>query len=196
MNIPVYIDCCAWNYLHENGVSLRDEIPQDCYSIFITREVEIEIDNIPNIENKKSLKEYMASNIKQHPVVTTSNFGFRTLESDGTPSEVQTFSGFGQGTFQSEEDRNFYASPEIKDQLSGKKKKKTGLSENQADASLAVRAQRAIILTNEKPGKAGPLKTASKHGGYVVSLKYQVEPSGLSIGKYLEKISVNFPRGA
>ena len=93
--------------------------------------------------------------------------------------------GFGQGTFQSKEDQEYYSSPKIKAQLVGKSKRKNGLSANQADASLAVRSFRAIVLTNEDPKKSGPLKLATEKGGKVVYLKTQVESSGLTIGQYL-----------
>lgn len=189
MKTPIYIDSCAWNYLHENGINLASELPPDEYEVYITREVEIELASIPDIglngNDKLPLKEYIHRTLAERSIKTTSVFGFRTLEVDGTPSKVQVYSGFGQGTFQSKEDRHYYSLPDTKKHLIDKSKSKSGLGRNQADASLAVRAKRAVILTNEGPEKSGPLRTAAQNGGKVVYLNNQVRPSGLSLGQFL-----------
>lgn len=184
MPIAVYIDSCAWNYLHENAIDLLAELPPSKYKLYITREVEIEA--IPDNEKKKALKDYIRVNIRNAAIRTTAVFGFQTMDPDGTPSKVQVYGGFDQGTFQSPEDRKYYASPEVQAQLIGKSKKGSGLSDNQTDASLAVRSFRAFILTNENPQKTGPLKMAAEKGGKVVYLSAQVENSELSLGQYLE----------
>jgi len=187
---PIYIDSCAWNYLHDNCIDLVKELPSDQYAIYMTREVEIEIDSIPDEAksggvDKRSLKNYIQRNVSRLPVSTTCIFGFETMEPDDTPSKTQVYGGFNVGTFESKEDQAFYASPEIKKQLLGKSKAGSGLGKNEADASLAVRARDAVVLTNERPEKAGPLKSAAKRGDKVVYLAAQVEPSGLSLGQFL-----------
>ena len=45
---PVFLDSCAWNYLFDAQVVMSDVFPPDEYTLFITREVEIELSEIPN----------------------------------------------------------------------------------------------------------------------------------------------------
>ncbi|MGY0613111.1 hypothetical protein [Luteimonas sp. A501] len=186
MTIAVYIDSCAWNYLQEKSVDLLAELPPDRYALYLTREVEIEIEAIPDDERRQALKAYIRANIKNSSIKTTSVFGFKAFEPDGSPSKVQVYGGFGQGTFQSDADRRFYASPEIQSQLIGKTPRRSGLTANQADVSLAARSFRAFVLTNDQ--KAGPLKQAAKSGGKVVYLMAQVERSGLTLGQYMASL--------
>ena len=193
MTIAVYIDSCAWNYLYEKAVDLAKELPQSQFSIHVTREVEIELCAIPEVgcdgADKGLLKAYIKQGISSAPVKTSYVFGFQTLEPDGTPSPVQVYGGFIVGTWQSEEERNFYAKPEIEQQLRSGKRAKSGLGKNQADASLAAKSLSSIVLTNERMNKTGPLKLAAELGGKVVYLQDQVEPSGLSIGNYLSSMT-------
>ncbi|QBG90382.1 hypothetical protein [Xanthomonas oryzae] len=186
MTIAVYIDSCAWNYLHEKAIDLLSELPPDKYALYLTREVEIELEAIPDGEKKQTLKDYIKSSLERSSIRTTSVFGFQTDGIDGVPSKVQVYRGFGQGTFQSATDRAFYASPEIKSQLVGKKPRKSGLSANQADASLAARSFGAFVLTTDK--NKGPLKTASELGGKIVYLTAEVEKSGLTLGQYMASL--------
>ncbi|HUW29033.1 MAG TPA: hypothetical protein VMV97_10535 [Sulfuriferula sp.] len=186
MKTTLYIDSCAWNYLHDNNVDLSTELPTDQYAIRLTSEVEIEVSKIP--DDKRSLKEYIQTSIHKNSITTTRVFGFLTLEPDGTPSKTQVYGGFNQGTFQSEEDRQYYASSDTKKYLIGKKPTNSGLGKNQADASLAVRATNSVIITNEEPNKSGPLRSAAQSGGKIVYLRAEVEPSGLPLGKYLASI--------
>jgi len=152
--------------------------------------VEIELNEIPIIGSdgvdKSALKAYIKQSMARLPVTTSYVFGFQSLEPDGTPSPVQVYGGFDVGTFQSEEERNFYAKPEIKQHLQSGKKTNSGLGKNEADASLAAKSLSSIVLTNERMNKSGPLKKASKQGGRVIYLEAEVKPSGLKIGEYLE----------
>lgn len=158
----------------------------------MTREVEIEIEAIPETgkdgADNRPLKQYIAANIARSKVATTGTFGFRTYELDGTPSKAQVNVGFGQGTFQSDEERTYYALPEIKAQILGKPKKGSGLSANQADASLAVHANNAIILTDESPDKPGPLKLAASKGAKIVYLSARFASTGLSLGAFVASV--------
>lgn len=190
MTIPIYIDSCAWNYLHDRNIDLLTELPPEKYKIYLTREVEIELNAIPNDSKKLSLKEYIYSNIEKCAVMTTSVFGFQTFDIDGLPSKVQVYAGFGQGTFQSSEERVFYASPEINLYLFEKSKKKTGLGSNEADASLAVHSFKAIVLTDESPKKTGPLKFAAENGGRIVYLSAELDFSGLVLGEYMRMLYI------
>ncbi len=194
MSIAVYIDSCAWNYLFDHSIDLEVELPRDRFSVYVTREVEIELEAIPDVgsdgTDKGSLKRYINQNIDQKPVKTSSFFGFQTLEPDGTPSPLQVNGGFDVGTWPSEEEQDFYSKPEITQQLQSMKRTKSGLGKNQADASLGAKSLSAIVLTNERMDKAGPLKVAADLGGKVVYLSAQVKPSGLTIGDYLLSLGV------
>lgn len=114
MKTSVVIDSCAWDYLFERNVDLSGVFHREQFLLTVTREVEIEILAIPDAGHggmdKTALKQYIADSIKANDVRTTSVFGFATLDPDGMPSKVQVYGGFDQGTFQSEADRNWYAS--------------------------------------------------------------------------------------
>lgn len=194
----IYIDSCAWNYLFNRRTNLLVELPPERYRITITREIEIEIIAIPdegkdkggNSVDKRPLKCYIHESIEANRVHTSSAFGFLTQDPDGSSSKCQTYAGFNHGTFQSQKDRDFYASDVMKGHVCGKEARKSGLSHNQADASLAARSSDSIILTDEKKNKTGPLHTAFEDGGRVVFLTDDVDPSGLSLGDYLNKFAV------
>jgi len=174
MKTPVYIDSCAWNYLFDAQVVMNEVFPPDEFSLFVTREVEIELSEIPDIghgdHDNRPLKEFIRETIAQNEVHTSGFFGFRTFESDGTPTKHQVNLGFGQGGFRPTADRDWYATPEVRAYIEGKPTRKSGLGHNQADASLAVRSFAAIILTNEKKGKSGPIRLASEQSGQVLFL--------------------------
>lgn len=131
MTVHIYIDSCAWNFLFRFGADLLAEFPPDSYQLHMTREVEIEVEGIPETgkdwTDNRPLKQYIAANIARSNVATTGTFGFQTYELDGTRSKVQVYVGFGQGNFQSDQERAYYASPEIKAQILGKPKKGSGL---------------------------------------------------------------------
>lgn len=192
MIIGVLIDSCAWNYLYKNEINLERELPPNRFRVYVTREVEIELGAIPEVgrdgTDKRALKAYIKQGIDRLPVKTSYVFGFQSIEPDGTPSPVQVYGGFGVGTFQSKEATEFYAIPEIKQQIHSGKKSNSGLGKNQADASLAAKSFHSIVLTNERMNKTGPLKVAADLGGKIVYLEAQVKPSGLTIGEYLESI--------
>jgi hypothetical protein len=188
MKINVYIDSCAWNYLFDHQIDLIDVFPRDTFTLSITREVEIELLAIPDKVDKQPLKTYINEGISACNVETTSTFGFASCEPDGTLSKIQVYGGFDQGTFQSDEDRDWYASDAVKQLLNDKANRKSGLSDNQADASLAVRSFDSIVLTGEKTTKPGPLKLAAIQGGKILSL-YGFEKSGLSLQEYIAEVA-------
>lgn len=188
MTTAVFIDGCAWNYLFSHNVNLAEAFPSDEYILFQTREGEIEILAIPTDGKDKTdnryLKAYIEDSIATHSVQTTSVFGFASVEPDGSLSKVQVYGGFNQGTFQSEADRRWYGSAEVKSLVHNKGRRPSGLGKNQADASLAVRSFDLIVLTNEGKEKNGPLRLAADQGGRIVYLT-DVEQSGLSIKDYI-----------
>ena len=192
--IPVYIDSCAWNYLFDRKRDLLIELPASEFSLHITREVQIEIAAIPEIgidgSEKRPLIDYIRKSLDRAAVFRTGTFGFRTCNADGTPSAVQVYDGFNHGKlhrggFQSNEQRAYYASAAVRGHLTGPAKQKTGLGRNRADASLAVHAEHAFILTAELPTTSGPIRDAAVAGKRVVYLQSQVEFSGLTIGGYI-----------
>jgi hypothetical protein len=194
MKIPVFIDSCAWDYLYDNRVNLDYELSSDKYQICQTKEILIEINAMPdfrkdgfdNREKKVYINKYL------HRVHNVCVFGFRTMDSNGEPAKAQVYGGFGQGTFQSADAREYYSSKDVKRYVFGKKRKDgTGLGDNQADASLAEKSRNAIVLTAEKPEKPGPLKDASMRGWYVVYLRKK--EVGISIDQFIS-ISVDLAR--
>ena len=190
--LPVFIDCCAWDYLFGHAINLAEVFPPDDYALFVTREVEIEILAIPNLgkdgtDNRK-LKDYIAKNIATLGVKTFMVFGFATLDPDGSPSKIQVYGGFDQGTWQSDEDRQWYDSAEVKSLIHNKGPRPSGLSKNQADASVAVRSFDAIVLTDERKRRNSPLRLAASQGGRVVRLQH-VEQSGLSLKDYIAQLA-------
>ena len=193
MTVHVYIDSCAWNFLFRLNVDLKTELPLELYELHMTREVEIEVAAIPDIgkdgNDNRGLKHYIALSTLQGEVTITGTFGFQTHEPDGTPCTVQTYVGFGQGGFQSDQERAYYAAPEVRAQILGKRKTGSGLTANEADASLAVQGSSAVVLTDESPDKAGPLKLAAGKGAKIIYLSAQYEPSGLGLGAYLASVT-------
>ena len=186
--VSVAIDSNAWDFLFKRRIDLSVALPPEEFAIFITREVEIELGSIPDEDagggSKLELKRYILEAKKNHLVKTTRVFGFAMREADGTLSKAQVYGGFSQGTFQSEEDRNWYLRPDIQRQLCGKKKRPTGLGANQADASLGARSFNSFVLTVENPNKSGPLKIAAASGGKIVYLG-GLDASGLSLRDYI-----------
>lgn len=191
MTMLVYIDSCAWNYLHDNSIDLERELPSSDFAIYVTREVEVELGTIPDVGkdglDRTSLKNYIKINIDRRPVKTSYTFGFQTMGPDGDPSPIQVYGGFDVGAWQSPEERDFYDNSEIIRQLKSGKRN-SGLGKNQTDASLASKSFSSIILTNELDNSPGPLKFAAALGGKVVYLSSQVKSSGLTIGEYLKSV--------
>jgi hypothetical protein len=191
LKIAVFIDSCAWNELFSDNVDLAEVFPQERYSLFVTREVEIELLAIPTTGKdgtyNRRLKAYIAESIATHSVRTTSVFGFASVEPDGSLSKVQVYGGFGQGTWQSDTDRRWYGSDQVRSLVDNKGMRTTGLAKNQADASLAVRSFDSIVLTNEGKENSGPLRLAAEQGGRVVYLA-DVKASRFSLKDYIAQL--------
>jgi hypothetical protein len=93
-------------------------------------------------------------------VQTTPTFGFASVEEDGTPSAVQVYGGFDLGTWQSNEDLSWLSQEEVLRMLPKSVDRKKPLGKSQADASMAVRAFDAVVLTAESRTKKGPMQLA------------------------------------
>lgn len=192
MAYSVYIDSCAWNYLFDNCINLAVELPCKEFTIIQERHVEIEIESMPDVgkdgKDKRPLKNYIRNSIAANRIKTSSTFGFAIHEPDGSLSKIQTYGGFGQGTFQSVKDREWYASDAVKNYFpAGTKIKGSGLGKNQADTAVAARAFDSVLLTDERKTKNGPIRIAAEKGGRVVYLSEDVATSGLSLSDYLRR---------
>jgi len=185
MRIPTYIDSCAWNYFYDKQERLGELFPRAQFELFETSEVRIERAAIP-IDQKLSLRNYIDESIAANSLRTTYVFGFAATEPDGSLSPIQVYGGFDQGSFQSEEDAQLYASSDFERMLSGKSKRGSGLSHNQADASLAVRAFDSLVVTAEARTKSGPLKFAGEKGGHILYLQ-DAAASGLPLRDYVQQ---------
>jgi hypothetical protein len=114
-------------------------------------------------------------------------FGFASVEPDGSLSKLQVYGGLGQCRWQSDNDRRWYESGDVKRPLHRIAKRKSGLNDNQTDASLAVCLFDSIVLTKESLMKKGPLYLAAKQGGRIVYLD-EIEKNGLSLKDYIAPI--------
>jgi hypothetical protein len=95
----------------------------------------------------------------------------------------QRAGGFGQGTFQSQTEREFYdaVGPLY---LYGRRATNSQLTKNEADAAIGAQSFFSVALTCEKPGKPGPLRFAAEHGGKVLYLP-DIDQSGLALKTYI-----------
>jgi hypothetical protein len=177
--IAITLDNNVWDFLFLNGLDLASELPLDRFAITITREVEIETSAIPDNPSKTALKDYIARTIVNCDIRTTSVFGFATAG-----AKPQRVGGFGQGTWQSRTEAEFYAA--IKDQyLIGRPEKNSQLTGNEGDAAVAAKSFSSIVLTCELPKKTGPLRFAAEHGGKILYLA-NFDPSELTLQAYIE----------
>src|ERR1700692_3908291 len=130
-------------------------------------QVQHEIRAIPEMgkdgSSKIGLKNYINETLNaRHNARTTATFGFY-VESPGQ----QPNPPFGHGTFQSDSDREWYSREETQQALRDKPMRPSGLTANEADASLAVRARNSSILTADERSL---LARAAEQGGRFVFL--------------------------
>jgi hypothetical protein len=177
--IAITLDNNVWDFLFLRGLDLASELPLDQFAIFITREVEIETSAIPARPSKVALKDYIAKTIVNCDIRTTSVFGFATAGPG-----PQRHGGFGQGTWQSQTAREFYAAISAQ-YLIGRPEKNSQLTDNEADAAVAAKSFSSIVLTCELPKKTGPLRFAAKHGGKILYLA-NFDQSKLKLKDYIE----------
>ncbi|MCW1981482.1 hypothetical protein FHY25_001398 [Xanthomonas arboricola] len=176
MKLHVYIDSCAWNYIVQHGIDLEKELPPQRYEIRVTNEIDIELAAIPDIgadgSDKSNLKQSIQKLREQNTVKITRSFGF-----------AAPYGGFGQGTFQSAQEREWHAKHYLADPP--RKRKTSGLPAGTTDADLARRASDAVVLTAESAQKSGPLKSSANEGNHVIFLGQDFESSGMSLGMYV-----------
>ncbi|HZZ25569.1 MAG TPA: hypothetical protein VFE60_24780 [Roseiarcus sp.] len=171
--IAVTLDNNVWDFLFAKKMDLAAELPSDEFVISITREVEIESMAIPpDTEYRTKLKDYIARTIDRCDIRTTSVFGF----AGGGPGPERV-GGFGQGTWQSPTEREFYDA--IREQyLLGRRETNSQLTQNEADAAVAATSFSSIVLTCDS--KRGPLRFAAEHGGKVLFLR-EVDLGGTTL---------------
>jgi len=176
--IAVTLDNNAWDFLFAKGVNLLAELPSHEFAIFITREVEIESQAIPDNASKANLKNYINETIARCGIKTTTVIGFSTVGRG-----PQRVGGWGQGTFQSHTEREFYDA--IRQQyLLGRPETNSQLTQNEADAAVAAQSFFSVVLTCENPMKTGPLRFAKEHGGKVLYLP-GIDQSGMTLRAYI-----------
>ena len=200
MTISITIDSCAWNFFFDNEYDLCAELLPERFSLFITREVELELDQIPDQSqgvDKRPLKDYIRTSIQLRNVETNCFFGFSEANVPGEPAR---YGGFGQGTFESDIERDWRQREETQRFLRGSTKRaSTVLGPNEADVSLAVASLSSVLITVDqkkgaKLGKKGPIHDAAINGGRVVYTG-DFESSGLTLADFIEKRFVE-PSGA
>jgi hypothetical protein len=182
--IAITLDNNVWNFLFDRNIDLAAELPPECFAIFITREVEIEKDAIPEKETTIALKRYIMRTIASADIRTTSVFGF-AHEGPGP----QRHGGFDVGVWQSPTETEFYAA--IRDRfLIGKSQRNSQLSDNEGDAAVAAQSFSSLAITCELPGKPGPLRFAAEHGGKVLYLD-AFGGSSLTLREFIENFYQN-----
>jgi hypothetical protein len=163
--IAITLDNNVWDFLFQRAIDLASELPPEEFALSITREVEIETLAIPANASKAALKDYIARTIVNCGIRTISVFGFAT-----NGPGPQRVGGFGQGTWQSQTEREFYAA--IRERyLRDKGAKKSQLSRNEGDAAVAAQSFFSIVLTCESSKNSGPLRFAAEHGGKILWLE-------------------------
>ena len=175
--ISVTIDSNVWNWFFDRDVRLLEALPPSRFLLFMPRHIEIELDAIPG--TKAGLRAYIERETANAEVRVTATFGF--ARQDGGPERC---GGFDFGTFQSEDERNFYAS--VRDRfLLGRPSRPSHLTVNEADAAVGAASLSSIVLTLDAT-KPGPLRAALDHGGKVFNMG-TFENTGLSLAEAIER---------
>lgn len=177
--IAVTLDNNVWNFLFHGKIDLMAELPKDRFAISIAREVEIETLAIPDSEEKKALKDYIARTIDSRGISTIRFFGFAN---EGPGPERR--GSFDHAVWASDVQVEFYAAIHQRF-LERKGLKNSELFDNEADAAVASHSFSSIVLTCERPNKAGPLRFASENGGAILYLR-NYEQSSLGLREIIE----------
>lgn len=174
--ISVTIDSNVWNLLFDLNINLDTALPKDRFKLFIPREVDIELSAIPDRPDKRSLKNYIQTQISSAQVQTVWVFGFAC---DGT--SLHRRGSFGFSTFQSDTARKFYDL--IRDKyLIGKAQTNSQLGRNEADAALGANSFSSVVMTLDL--KPGPLAVALENGGKILDMR-PFRDAGTDLSTYI-----------
>lgn len=175
----IFIDHNVWDQLFGRNVDLNACFPKDKYSIFVTSQGILELEQTP--DTKLELKKYIEKYIKDH-VVEDSIFGFND---PCLPSDEQRVSGFGLGRFGSPVENEIRS--KLASKYGSKKKRKATqiLYAQEADIELATRSIDNIVLTLDV--KTGPLRDAKELGGNVLFINLS-EVDGLNSEEFVKYI--------
>ena len=173
MAISVFIDNNVWDYLFENRIALRNELPFDEFNLSITREAEFEIQSSP--PEKAELKAFIESSLLSREVQTDSYFGFYD---PSLPQNEQRVGGWGVGRWASKEEIAF--SQNQRPRIGSLKKSK--LFANEADISIAARALKSVVLTFDK---RGAINDAYKQGAKIIYMTDFMK-SGKTLAEFIK----------
>ena len=178
MKIKLFIDNNAWDIFFDAKIDLIKELPDNEFSLYMTKEAEFEIPLMPSEK-----REYVETFINKGRIETDTYFGFYN---ESLSPEEQRVGGFGDLNDQSAGGR-FIEEAEaalIQSEASsiGPAKRPTGLFKNEADVSLAARSLHSVVLTCD--GKKALKRAKENHGGIIVDLKkYQ---KGKSLADFIK----------
>jgi len=163
----IYIDNNVWDLLFKYNIKITDVLPNEDFELFITREAEFEINEMPS-----ELRLYTQEQINHGTVETDHIFGFYN---ENHPNDEQRVAGFGDkfdnsvkgGRFISFEESQFLRSEST---LLNEDKKQTGLYKHEADLALASRARLSKDVVILSCDRKGVLKRTLSSTGQVVDL--------------------------
>ena len=165
MKIKLFFDNNAWDILYDAQIDLLKELPDNEFSLCITREAEFEIPLMPSEK-----REYVENVINKGKIRTDRYFGFYD---ESLPPDEQRIGGFGSindpsvgGRFIGKEESTLIANEA---NIVGPTKRPTGLLKNEADVSLAARSLHSVVLTCD--GKKALKRAKNNHGGMIIDLK-------------------------
>lgn len=165
----LYIDNNVWDILYKNNIDLSEALPNNQFSLAITREAQFEIDSIPN----KNIRDFANRQIEKYQIRIDNIFGFYNPD---IPREMQRVSGFGSeedpksgGRLMREEEAKVIHDEACRQIGKTPPMRPTGLFKHEADTALAARATHSVVLTcNIKDA----LKRANKNpGSRVIDMK-------------------------
>ena len=176
MSISLSLDANAFDYFFERALDLSAELPLGEFDIFVRQEVATELNSIRDIASdgtsNVAKKQYICDTLDRSEIKTNATFGFAG----------SGCAGFGQGTFQSDGERQRYADPKMQSRIRNKPSRPTGLTKNEGDAAVAVSSFYSVVLTNDT--KSGPIRDAYEQGGKVIFLS-EFGAQTLSLKEYI-----------
>ena len=171
--INLFIDNNAWDIFFDQKIDLLEELPENEFSLHITPEVEIEIQQMPSEK-----LEFVNNILKGYKIDTDRYFGVSDLNE---PSSSLRTGGFGSLTDPSVGGR-FISNPEsefIKNEPPKKSLRPTGLRKDEADTYLAARSLHSVVLTCNI--KTSIKRAKENHGGRIIDLKRHKRGTSLAL---------------